>query len=97
MKWGFTCMDWFISIDFFTDLTDGDTASSELDTSITDEISQVLQQLFHFMKCHVSMCQWSRDLQMFNASLQKRRVYKFHTPAEEDFEIIKLISNGAYA
>ncbi|XP_078318625.1 microtubule-associated serine/threonine-protein kinase 3-like isoform X3 [Crassostrea virginica] len=49
------------------DLTDGDTASSELDTSITDEISQ------------------------------KRRVYKFHTPAEEDFEIIKLISNGAYA
>lgn len=43
------------------------------------------------------MYQWSRDLQMFNASLQKRRVYKFHTPAEEDFEIIKLISNGAYA
>lgn len=37
-------MDWFINIDIFTDLTDGDTASSELDTSITDEISQVLWQ-----------------------------------------------------
>lgn len=49
------------------DLADGDTASSELDTSITDEITQ------------------------------KRRVYKFHTPVEDDFEIIKLISNGAYA
>ncbi|XP_056019812.1 microtubule-associated serine/threonine-protein kinase 3-like isoform X4 [Ostrea edulis] len=49
------------------DLTDGDTAGSQLDTSITDEISQ------------------------------KRRLYKFHTPAEDDFEIIKLISNGAYA
>lgn len=98
MKWGFTCMDWFISIDFFTDLTDGDTASSELDTSITDEISQVLWQLYSFYEVScIIMCQWSRDLQMFNASLQKRRVYKFHTPAEEDFEIIKLISNGAYA
>lgn len=26
---------------YFTDLADGDTASSELDTSITDEITQV--------------------------------------------------------
>ncbi|XP_061191975.1 microtubule-associated serine/threonine-protein kinase 2-like isoform X3 [Saccostrea echinata] len=49
------------------DLTDGDTAGSELDSSITEEITQ------------------------------KRRVYKFHTPVEEDFELIKLISNGAYA
>lgn len=31
----------FRCIVYFTDLADGDTASSELDTSITDEITQV--------------------------------------------------------